>query len=163
MPILGSLIKGLIEFKDSITSEPDPYEAQEKVLWHLLNKAKDTSFGKQYNFREVLDSENIQDVFSRRLPYSDYNRINDEWRSKYHEGEEDVTCPGNPPYFALSSGTTGKASKRIPVTDDMVEAIRQTGIKQVGSLSNYDLPADFFEKEIMMLGSSTGLEEIEDH
>ena len=51
----------------------------------------------------------------------------------------------------------------IPVTDDRVEAIRQSGIKQVGSLANYDLPSDFFEKEIMMLGSSTGLEEIEDH
>lgn len=80
-----------------------------------------------------------------------------------HEGEEDVTWPGKPPYFALSSGTTGKTSKRIPVTEDMVEAIRQTGIKQVGALANFDLPADFFEKEIMMLGSSTDLDKKEDH
>lgn len=63
-----------------------------------------------------------------------------------HEGEEDVTWPGRPPYFALSSGTTGKTSKKIPVTDDMVEAIRKTGIKQVRTLSNFDLPSDFLRK-----------------
>ncbi len=47
------------------------------------------------------------------------------------KGQENVTWPGKPPYFALSSGTTGKSSKRIPVTEDMVEAIQanrdQTG------------------------------------
>lgn len=163
MPILGSIIKGLIDFRDSITTEPDPQEAQEKVLRILLKKARDTSFGLHYGFGEILNSEDIRRAYSEKLPYFDYNRINEEWWHKYHEGEEDVTWPGKPPYFALSSGTTGKESKKIPVTEDMVEAIRQTGIKQVSSLANYDLPSDFFEKEIMMLGSSTGLEEIEDH
>ncbi len=163
MPILGSIIKGLIDFRDSITTEPDALEAQEKVLRNLLKKARDTAFGQHYGFEEILESEDIRRSFSEKLPYFDYNRINEEWWGKYHQGEENVTGPGKPPYFALSSGTTGKESKKIPVTDDMVEAIRQTGIKQVGSLANYDLPSDFFEKEIMMLGSSTGLEEIEDH
>ncbi len=80
-----------------------------------------------------------------------------------HEGEEDVTWPGKPPYFALSSGTTGKTSKRIPVTADMVEAIRTSGIKQISALSNFDLPSEFFEREIMMLGSSTDLQAEGDH
>jgi len=43
------------------------------------------------------------------------------------------------------------------VTDDMLDAIRKTGVKQIMTLSKYDLPSDFFEKQIMMLGSSTGL------
>src|SRR5690606_1239160 len=163
MPILGSLIKGLIDFRDSMTTEPDPLEAQEKVLRNLLKKAQDTAFGQHYGFKEILESEDIRIAFSEKIPYFDYNKINEEWWSKYHAGEDNITWPGKPPYFALSSGTTGKESKKIPVTDDMVEAIRQTGIKQVGSLANYDLPSDFFEKQIMMLGSSTGLEEIEDH
>ena len=63
----------------------------------------------------------------------------------------------------MSSGTTGKTSKRIPVTDEMIEAIRQAGIKQVFALKNFDLPADFFEKDIMMLGSSTDLQENNNH
>jgi hypothetical protein len=56
----------------------------------------------------------------------------------------------------LSSGTTSN-SKAIPVTDDMLDAIKKSGIQQILSLKNFDLPADFFEKDIMMLGSSTQL------
>jgi hypothetical protein len=63
----------------------------------------------------------------------------------------------------LSSGTTGNSSKRIPVTDDMIEAIKKTGIQQVFALSNFKFPGDFFEKEIMMLGSSTELKENNHH
>ncbi|MGB7393705.1 MAG: GH3 auxin-responsive promoter family protein, partial [Pricia sp.] len=68
-----------------------------------------------------------------------------------------------PHYFALSSGTTGKTSKRIPVTDAMIESIRDAGIQQVYALSNFDLPPDFFEKGILMLGSSTDLKKVDGH
>ncbi len=126
---------------------------------NLLDKAKDTQFGKNYDFEGILNAEDIQITFAKVVPYFDYNKINDEWWHKLHDGDMDVTWPGKFSYFALSSGTTGKTSKRIPVTDDMVEAIRASGIKQVFALNNFDLPADFFEKEIMMLGSSTDLEQ----
>lgn len=163
MAFVGSIIKGLIDLRDKIVSEPEPEEAQLEVLKNLLNTAKDTAFGKHYKFEEILDADDIMKAFAEKVPYFDYNKLDKEWWHKMHEGEEDVTWPGKPPYFALSSGTTGKTSKRIPVTEDMVEAIRQTGIKQIGALSNFDLPSDFFEKEIMMLGSSTDLEETGDH
>ena len=163
MAFVGSIIKGLIDLRDKIVSEPEAEEAQLQVLKKLLNKAKDTAFGKQYNFESILEADDITKAFAERVPYFDYNKINEEWWSRMHQGENNVTWPGKPPYFALSSGTTGKTSKRIPVTEDMVEAIRQTGIKQVGALANFDLPSDFFEKEIMMLGSSTDLKEEGDH
>jgi len=163
MAVFGSIIKGLIHARDAVVSNPNPFAAQEKVLRGLLEKAKDTAFGKHYEFEKLLESEDLQKEFAQKVPFFDYNKINQEWWSKLHEGEEDVTWPGKPPYFALSSGTTGKSSKRIPVTEEMVEAIRQTGIKQVGTLANFDLPADFFEKEIMMLGSSTDLAQKGDH
>lgn len=163
MAVLGSLIKGLIDLREKIVSEPNAEEAQLNVLKNLLNKAKDTTFGKHYKFEEILEADDIPMAFAERVPYFDYNKLNEEWWQKLHEGQEDVTWPGKPPYFALSSGTTGKSSKRIPVTDDMIEAIRTSGIKQIGALSNFDLPSDFFEKEIMMLGSSTHLHEEGDH
>lgn len=163
MAVIGSIIKGLIHAKDVVTSEPKAYEAQEKVLRGLLEKAKDTAFGKEYNFRELLEAENIKEKFAQKVPFFDYKKIDEAWWSRMHDGEENVTWPGKPPYFALSSGTTGKSSKRIPVTEDMVEAIRKTGIQQVGALANFNLPSDFFTKEIMMLGSSTDLDKVEDH
>lgn len=163
MAFVGSLIKGLIDLRDKIVSEPDAEEAQLGVLVTLLSKAKDTAFGKHYNFDEILKADDIPKAFAEQVPYFDYNKMHKEWWSKMHEGQKNVTWPGKPPYFALSSGTTGKESKKIPVTEDMVEAIRQTGIKQVSALTNFDLPSDFFEKDIMMLGSSTDLQEEGDH
>ncbi len=163
MAVVGTIIKGLIDLRDKIVSEPDAAEAQLEVLKGLLNKAKDTAFGKHYKFEEILEAEDIPAAFAERIPNFDYNKINEQWWYKMHEGETDVVWPGSPPYFALSSGTTGKTSKRIPVSEDMVEAIRQSGIKQVGALTNFDLPSDFFEKDIMMLGSSTNLQKEGDH
>ena len=163
MAILGNIIKGVIELKDTFTSEIIHEEAQEQVLKELLETAKSTQFGKFYDFESILETSNLQQSFAKHVPYFDYNKINEKWWHKYHEGESNVTWPGKPSYFALSSGTTGKTSKRIPVTDAMIDAIRNAGIKQVFALKNFDLPADFFEKEIMMLGSSTDLEENNDH
>lgn len=163
MAFIGHIIKGAIYLKDFVSKEVNHIEAQKNVLKDLLTKAKDTQFGKHYDFKTILESDDIETVFAKELPYFDYNKINEAWWHKLHEGESDVTWPGNPNYFALSSGTTGKTSKRIPVTDEMIEAIRQAGIKQVFALKNFDLPADFFEKDIMMLGSSTDLQENNDH
>ena len=163
MTILGNIIKGFIDIKDSFSSEVNRVEAQKEVLKQLLNKAKDTEFGMHYNFQSILESESISKSFSESIPYFDYNKINEEWWYRFQEGADNVTWPGHPKYFALSSGTTGKASKRIPVSDDMIDAIRKAGIAQVFSLTHYDFEADFFEKEIMMLGSSTDLQENNNH
>lgn len=159
MAILGSIIKTAIDLRGAIVSEKSPIESQEEVLRELLEKAKNTAFGKYYGFEKILEAEDIQKTFSEKIPYFDYHEMETEWWNKTQEGLEDIAWPGCPTYFARSSGTTGKTSKKIPVTQDMVEAIRLTGIKQVGALANFDVPSDFFEKEIMMLGSSTNLEE----
>ena len=163
MVILGNVIKGFLNLRDKLAPDTDPVEAQEKVLQDLLTKAKDTAFGKYYDFGSILQSGQMTKSFSEAIPYFDYDKINEAWWQKLHEGQTDVTWPGSPDYFALSSGTTGKTSKRIPVTHDMIDAIRDAGIKQVFALSNFDLPAEFFEKGILMLGSSTDLEERNGH
>ncbi|MCP9201018.1 GH3 auxin-responsive promoter family protein [Gramella sp. GC03-9] len=164
MALFGSIIKSLIEIKENLTPEGDALKDQEEVLRNLLKKAKDTEFGRHYDFERILNSDNIKKEFASTVPYFDYHKIDKEWWHKYHDdGAKNVTWPGRPPYFAISSGTTGKTSKRIPVSDDMLEAIRKAGIKQVSALSNFDLPPDFFEKEIMMLGSSTDLQKQGDH
>lgn len=163
MAILGNIIKGVIGITDTLSAEPNHKENQEKVLKKLLETAQQTQFGEHYNFNSILKSDNLSKSFAEKVPYFDYHQMNEKWWHKLHKGETDVTWPNTPSYFALSSGTTGKTSKRIPVTNEMIEAIRRSGIKQVLSLNNFDLPADFFEKEIMMLGSSTDLQEKNNH
>ncbi|PKR81440.1 GH3 auxin-responsive promoter [Brumimicrobium salinarum] len=159
MPIFGNIIKGLIDFKDLITEEVNPVEAQRKVLNNLLKTAQDTDFGRQYKFKEILESNNIPETFKTQIPYFDYDKMNKEWWSGYRQNKANISWPGQPDFFALSSGTTGKESKRIPVSDEMLDAIKKAGIRQITALSNFDVEPNLFEKSIMMLGSSTNLEE----
>jgi len=163
MAFIGHIVKGLIEAKDAITKNADPVREQEEVLKNLLQKAKNTRFGIQYRFQSLLDDSNIEKSFATTVPYFNYKKMNKEWWRLLHEGEHDISWPGRPDYFALSSGTTGKTSKRIPVTDDMIDAIRNAGIQQVFALSNFNLPPSFFQKGILMLGSSTNLVKKDDH
>ncbi|HLU81224.1 MAG TPA: GH3 auxin-responsive promoter family protein [Flavobacteriaceae bacterium] len=159
MSLKGTLIKNLIGIGEGLVSEANHVSAQAKTLTKLLERAKETAFGKFYGFDEILNSKNPSQEFKNRVPYFDYNKMENQWWKQTQKGIPDISWPGTASYFALSSGTTGSKSKRIPVTEDMLDAIRKAGIKQVAALSNFDLPPEFFEREILMLGSSTNLKE----
>ncbi|MEZ0486023.1 GH3 family domain-containing protein [Fibrella aquatica] len=162
MSVIGELVKKAIDVYGFVTSEPDPVQAQREVLHHLLTKARLTAFGKKFNFSDLLKNDDIVAAFQQNVPVHDYDKLHDDWWHYLLEGHQNVTWPGGQSYFALSSGTTS-TSKAIPVTDDMLDSIRKAGIQQVMSLKNFDLPSDFFEKQILMLGSSVSLIEKDDH
>ncbi|WP_207421055.1 GH3 family domain-containing protein [Desertivirga brevis] len=162
MAVLGEFIKKAIDVYGFISGTPDPAKAQHETLRALLTKARLTAFGKKYNFTQLLSSGNIVQAFQDSVPVHDYDKMYTDWWHYLLEGHQNVTWPGGQKYFALSSGTTSH-SKYIPVTDDMVESIRKAAVQQVLSLKNFDLPADFFGKQILMLGSSTDLIEKDDH
>ncbi|WP_345950728.1 GH3 auxin-responsive promoter family protein [Mucilaginibacter sp. PAMB04274] len=162
MAIIGELIKKAIDFTDKLVKQPDPVEAQKEVLVSLLTEAANTDFGKHYNFESILNSADVAKAFAEGIPVFDYDRLFKEWWHRVVDGEDDVTWPGSTHYLALSSGTTSH-SKTIPVTDEMLAAIRRSGMQQVAALANFNLPAEFFEKQILMLGSSTDLKDIKGH
>lgn len=159
MTILGNIIKKAIELKGKLSGDDDPLELQENTLHQLLDKARDTEFGKHYDFKGILESDDIRKAFAAKVPVHDYHKMHDEWWHKMEQGQPDISWPGKPGYLALSSGTTSGKSKKIPVTEDMLQATRQASLQQITCLSNFNLPAEFFEKEIMMLCSSTNLNE----
>jgi len=162
MAVIGELIKKAIDLSGYIISNRDPVKEQQEVLKNLLEKAKLTAFGKAYKFGEILESDNLVSSFQQNVPVHDYDKMNADWWHYLLEGHQNVTWPGGQKYFALSSGTTSH-SKHIPVTDDMVDAIRKSGTQEIMNLKAFNLPADFFEKQILMLGSSTNLIEKDDH
>lgn len=162
MALLGGVIKKAIDINGLISREPEPNKAQKKVLLQLLKKAKHTAFGLQYKFSDVLNSPDPVRAYQEAVPVHDYDAIFNEWWHYLLKGHQNITWPGGQDYFALSSGTTSN-KKSIPVTPDMIDAIKKSGIQQVMSLKNFDLPSDFFEKDILMLGSSTSLIKEEDH
>lgn len=156
MAIIGKIIKRAIDVTGFINSDPKPERSQHKVLLELLERAKYTVFGKQYHFASILTSKDPVKSFQQKVPIHDYDQMYTTWWHYLREGHQNVTWPGGQRYFALSSGTTTN-SKTIPVTDDMLDAIKKAGMQQIMSLKNFNLPSDFFEKQIMMLGSSTAL------
>ncbi len=162
MPIIGKIIKSAVEVADKIFTNDNPLEAQQVVLKDLLSKAKNTAFGKYYQFEKLLESEDIREAFASEVPYFSYDRLLEEWWQKVIDGAEDITWPGKVNYFAVSSGTTSK-KKRIPVTDEMIVSIRKAGLQQIKGIADFDLPSEFFEKEILMFGSSTNLKEVNGH
>jgi hypothetical protein len=162
MALLGGVIKKAIDLNGLVTRDVNPVKAQKAVLLQLLKKAKLTAFGLKHKFGEILASPDPIKTFQERIPVYDYDAMYDEWWHFLLKGHQNITWPGGQNYFALSSGTTSN-KKYIPVTADMIDAIKKSGMQQVLSLKNFDLPTDFFEKQILMLGSSTSLIETEDH
>ncbi len=157
MSILGVLVKKGIEINQKLRFEPDEATAQQqKQLRELLKKARDTAFGKYYGFAEMLESEDVISAFQQEVPIFDYHQMHDEWWQKQQE-HPDITWPGKPNFFALSSGTTGKDSKRIPITDEFLQSMRTVGTSLIRSVPNFDFPEETFESEILMLSSSASL------
>lgn len=158
MILLGNIIKAALGITDFVLPDHDPVESQKEILKDLLEKGASTEFGQTYAFNNILKRKNLAAAFAEAVPYHDYDAMNSRWWSKQKETDAaDVTWPGRVKYYALSAGTTGKESKRIPITEEMLEAIRKTSIYQILATSNFNFPAGFFEKEIMMLGSTTDL------
>jgi hypothetical protein len=163
MALFGAILNKGIKLGKKIESEHrSASEMQKKELKKLLKKAADTKFGQAYKFDKILRSFkkgdiNFYEEYKKNVPVWNYNQIFNKWWHKSKAGERDVTWPGTVRYFALSSGTSEASTKHIPLTKDMIKSNKRTSIRQILSLSEYDLPSEAFEKEILMLGGSTEL------
>ena len=164
MAIIGSLLKRGITLRESLEQQfSSASDLQKQELKKLLIKARNTKFGKTYNFIEILKSfrhepgNTYYDRFCDEVPIYDYDSMYNNWWVHAREGKEDVCWPGKIKYFALSSGTSGATSKYIPITKDIFKSMKRTSVRQILSLVHYDLPPEFFSKRILMLGGSTSL------
>ena len=162
MAILGTLLKRGIKLRENLEQEySSPFELQKHELKELLITATHSEFGRYYNFQEILRNfrRGPKGFYShfKTIPLHDYNKIHKDWWQLALKGAKNICWPGRVKYFALSSGTSDAASKYIPVTKDMTKAIQRTSIRQIISLSKYDLPSAFFEAGILMIGGSTHL------
>lgn len=163
MALLGTLLKKGIKLRENLEQEySSPAELQKQELKHLLITASQTEFGNYYNFQSILNHFRKGDTtyyqsFKASIPIHDYNKIYKDWWHLALKGAKNVCWPGRVKYFALSSGTSESSSKHIPVTKDMTKAIQKTSIRQILTLSRYELSDEFFEAGILMIGGSTHL------
>ncbi|HAT67237.1 MAG TPA: hypothetical protein DCS66_22020, partial [Flavobacteriaceae bacterium] len=93
-----------------------PLEVQEELLLNLLQKAKNTEIGKQYEFSTIKNYTE----FSNRIPITTYED-NEPNIERARRGEHNIFWPTPIKWFAKSSGTTNAKSKFIPVSQDSLE------------------------------------------
>lgn len=91
-----------------------PLETQEKVLWNLVNTAKQTVFGKDHHFDKI----NSYEDFKKQVPIRDYEGHR-PYIEKIISGEKNVLWKDVPLYFCKTSGTTSGA-KYIPITKESI-------------------------------------------
>src|SRR5687767_1479148 len=133
--LLGAAIKQGLKLSMKVPRiVSSPGQLQRIELKKLLKKASQTSFGKHYRFEEILDSEDVTATFKEKVPIHTYNSMFEYWWKRCLNEEENVCWPGFVKYFALSSGTSESASKHIPITRDMVKALRKATIRQMLTL-----------------------------
>ncbi|MDA0193841.1 MAG: GH3 auxin-responsive promoter family protein [Bacteroidetes bacterium] len=163
MAIIGTLVKKGIKIRETLEQEySNPVELQKAELQKLLIHARNTSFGKNFNFNAILkgfkqSGNEFYRLYKDSIPIFDYNKIYSEWWRNCLDGHENVCWPGRIKYFALSSGTSEDSSKRIPVSGEMIKSIQKTSFRQILTLSKYTVPNQLFTSGILMLGGSTHL------
>jgi hypothetical protein len=89
-----------------------PVETQERVFNELISKGASTAFGKDHDFNNIKTHAD----YIKQVPVRDYEQLK-HYVERVVAGEADVLWPGQPLYFAKTSGTTSGA-KYIPLTKD---------------------------------------------
>jgi len=130
-----------------------PNEVQEELLFQLLSKAKDTEFGKRYDFKSIKDYA----TFSNRIPVSTYEDYKDVIE-RARKGEHNIFWPDPIKWFAKSSGTTSSKSKFIPVSQDALENCHYAAGKDLLCMYlNNNEDAQLFTGKSLRLGGSKEL------
>lgn len=127
-----------------------PLEVQHEWLKKMLEQARDTSYGKHYNFAAIENEEQ----FKRELPLQDYESLKatiDEIR----KGKQNSLWPTEIRWFAKSSGTTNDKSKFIPVSEESLKNCHYNGGRDMISIycSLYPETKLFTGKNLALAGS----------
>ncbi len=166
MALVGTILSGVVGIKRSIPEIRilrSGQRVQKNQLLKLLRKSRNTAFGRHHQFDDIFFARNPLQEFQNKVPIHDYNSMYSKWWHRCLQSEEDICWPGKVKYFALSSGTSDAASKHIPLTSEMIRSIKRASIRQILTLSKYELPDKLLNRGFLMVGGSTHLVHMGDY
>jgi hypothetical protein len=131
----------------------DAVAAQMEELRRLVEKARDTRFGRDHNFTSI---RGIAD-FQRAVPLRNYEKFWNEYWKEPFPVLDNVSWPGRIPFFAVSSGTTSGTSKNIPVTPEMNRANSRAALDLMVHHLHHRPKSRALGGKSFMLGGSTAL------
>ncbi len=125
-------------------------ELQRQVLSRLINRAKETEFGRYHRFGDMK----TYDDFVSSTPVSTYEELK-EGIDRMRHGESDVLWPGKVKWYAKSSGTTNDKSKFIPVSKEGLKRLHYKGGSDVVAFYLRNNPQSrMFDGRGLILGGS---------
>lgn len=130
-----------------------PVAAQHQTLRELLHKGQGTVFGRQF-LAGVKDYQS----FRQMVPLQDYES-HQPYFERMRRGERDVLWPGSIRWFAKSSGTSGAASKFIPISAEGLKKLHIGTGKDYLSCYLRNVPHSvFFEGKGLVMGGSISID-----
>ncbi len=125
-------------------------ELQHEVLKHLIEKGKDTEYGRKH----ILNNTHNYDNFIKNVPVNTYEELKGDIDRMRH-GEANILWPGTVKWYAKSSGTTNDKSKFIPVSKDGLQHIHYAGGFDSVALYLRNHPdSRLFDGKALILGGS---------
>lgn len=104
----------------------NPEETQLKVLNRLISDARNTEWGRKFDYKSIRSYSD----FRNRVPLQDYDSLK-PYIDRVMKGEENVLWPGEIMWFAKSSGTTNDKSKFIPVSFETLDECHFQGGRDI--------------------------------
>ena len=130
-----------------------PNEVQNELLLSLLDFAKNTEFGKTYNFASIKNYK----TFAERIPINNYDVWMDDIQ-RARSGENNIFWPTPIKWFAKSSGTARAKSKFIPVSPESLEDCHYAASKDLLCMYlNNNEDSQLFTGKSLRLGGSKEL------
>lgn len=130
-----------------------PIDVQEELLKGLINKAKHTEIGNQFDFNSIKTYTD----FAERIPITTYED-NESSYERARKGESNIFWPTPIKWFAKSSGTTNAKSKFLPVSNESLEECHYAASKDLLCLYlNNNPDSELFLGKSLRLGGSKEL------
>ena len=134
-----------------------PVEVQNELFGKLLKQARDTEYGKQFDF----DSIKTPREYQNRVPVVSYEDLY-PIISRIMQGEQNLLWPSEIRWFAKSSGTTNARSKFIPVSPEALDDCHFKGGKDLLSIYfNNNPQSKLFDGKGLAIGGSQQINQLD--
>ena len=134
-----------------------PHEVQEELFKKLIQTAKHTEFGKQFDFSSIQNYQQFQE----RIPIHTYEKTF-PYIDRLMKGEQNILWPSEIKWFSKSSGTTNARSKFIPVSQESLDDCHFKGGKDLLSIYVNNFPeTKLFDGKGLAVGGSHQINELD--
>lgn len=128
-----------------------PIEVQNELLESLILKARNTEWGKKYDYKSIKSYSD----YANRVPIQTYESLK-PYIDRIRNGEQQILWNSDIKWFAKSSGTTTGKSKFIPVSKESLIDCHYKGGKDLLAIYHNNHPKSklILGKTLVVGGSS---------